>query len=198
MSSVALDKDEEELEDLFDEIDIPSEIREARMAAVHDAKLFLQKGGYGACDEISVEREILDLTANEKLCVVHFFHPEFRTCKIMQGHIDKLAHKHFRTRFLKFDITKGSWVAVRLKIRELPAVLCFVGGTIKNRIVGFDDLGGTENFPLERLEYKIAESGVIQLEQSQLPKKKDNRLFGYGKTADACLAESDDSDDDWN
>lgn len=192
-----LDKDEEELEALFDEVEIPAHIREARMAAVHDAALFLQKGGFGTCDEVSEEREVLTQTAGERVCVVHFMHPEFRRCQIMQSHIDKLAHKHFRTKFLKFNITKGHWIAAKLKIRELPAVLCFVGGVVKDRVTGFEDFGQSDEFTTLQVEQRIARSGVIQLEDADLPEKRDKRLFGF-KTADQHQTVESDSDDDWN
>lgn len=166
-----------------------------------NAAMFLQKGGYGTCDDVSEEREVLEKTAAEKVAVVHFYHPEFQRCKIMQAHIDKLAHKHFRTRFLKFDITKGHWIAARLKIRELPAVLTFVGGQIKDRVVGFSDFGtdltkANDDFPTLLLEQRLAQSGVIQLELADQPKATDKRLFGYGKTADMHLQEDSDSDAD--
>jgi hypothetical protein len=70
------------LEALFDEVDIPSEIREARMAAVKDYQNFTQKGGFGGCDEISEEREVLEMTAKEPKCIVHFMVPEFRRCQV--------------------------------------------------------------------------------------------------------------------
>jgi len=171
------------------------------MAAVKDAAMYLQKGGYGTCDDVAEERDVLSKTAEEKVSVVHFYHPEFMRCKIMQTHIDKLAHKHFRTRFLKFDITKGPWLAARLKIRELPTVMMFVGGQCKDMITGFESFGNdvtksNDEFPTLLLEQRLATSGVIQLEMADQPGAKDTRLFGYGKTADMHLQEDSDSDDD--
>lgn len=43
---------------MFDDIDIPAELREARMAQVKDYQMFTQRGGFGSVEEISEEREV--------------------------------------------------------------------------------------------------------------------------------------------
>lgn len=45
---------------------------------------------------------VLELTAKADKCVVHFMHPDFRTCEIMAGHLKNLAKQHFKTRFYYF------------------------------------------------------------------------------------------------
>ncbi len=83
--------------------------------------------------EIPEEREVLSATTEAKKCVVHFFHPDFLRCNIMNQHLDAIAHQHFQTKFIKFNVEKGPWLCQKLKIQTLPAVLCFIDGIVKDR-----------------------------------------------------------------
>ena len=47
----------------------------------------MQQNEHGLYTEITTEKEILKITTNTKLCVVHFFHKEFRRCQIMDKHL---------------------------------------------------------------------------------------------------------------
>lgn len=40
------------------------------------------------CRTIEVEKKFLDLTTSENRCVVHFFHPDFRRCAIVDMHLE--------------------------------------------------------------------------------------------------------------
>eukprot|EP00729_Bicosta_minor_P013317 gene13317-16544_t len=131
------------------------------MAAVSDYKKFTAKGGYGEFEEISEEREVLEITAKEQKCIVHFMIPTFERCKIMDVHLNKIAAQHFKTRTIKVNAANCPWLCTRLGIRELPAILCFVDGICKDRIVGMGDFGGKDDFKTGRLEARIGQCGVI-------------------------------------
>jgi len=189
-------REEEELEELFDDVDIPAHIRDARMQAVHDQQIYLQKGGFGECEEVTEERRVLEISAQEERCVVHFMIPGFHRCQIMQSHLDKLCKSHYKTKFIKFNAENGHWVCAKLKIRELPAVLCFIGAQCKDRVVGFEELGGGDNFSTEVLEDRLARSGVIQSARAEKEVAGRKKLFGF-KTAESFQKSQDsDSDDD--
>jgi len=181
---------EEDLDALFDSIEIPADIRDARYAAVKDMQKVLAEGG-GEYTEITEEREVLELTAKAEKCIVHFMHPDFRTCAIMSEHLKTLAKQHFKTRFYYFQADKGHWVAGKLKVRMLPAVLSFVGGVCKDRIHGFDELGNTEAFETKVLEARLAKSGVISLASEGAAAAASTRIFGFAKKR-----YDDDSDDE--
>lgn len=182
--------EEEELDELFDDIDIPAEIRDARYAAVKDYQKYASHGG-GEYTEITEEREVLETTARETRCVVHFMHPNFRRCEIMAGHLKKLAAQHFRTRFYCFNAEKGRWIAEKLKIQVLPSVLVFLDGVVKDRIIGFDDLGNTDSFETRALEDRLGRSGVIDIVGAVAA--GSNKIFGFSKRA---AVEDNDSDSD--
>eukprot|EP00040_Diaphanoeca_grandis_P016428 m.84737 g.84737 ORF g.84737 m.84737 type:complete len:192 (+) comp25796_c0_seq1:152-727(+) len=180
--------EEEELEDLFDEIDIPAEIRDARYAAVKDYQKYASQGG-GQYEEIDEEREVLDRTAKDDRCVVHFMHPGFRTCAIMKEHLTKIAHNHFRTRFYAFNADKGRWIANKLNIKVLPSVLCFIGGKVKDRVIGFEDFNNSESFETKALEERLAQCGVIHIGGAE--GAASTKIFGNF----ASSSKNDDSDD---
>ena len=86
--------------------------------------------------EIPEEREVLTATTGTKKCVVHFYHPDFVSCAIVNQHLEKLAHQHFMTKFVKFNVQKGPWLCQKLKIQTLPAVVSFIDGIAKDRFGG--------------------------------------------------------------
>eukprot|EP00039_Didymoeca_costata_P008676 m.114924 g.114924 ORF g.114924 m.114924 type:complete len:191 (-) comp14184_c1_seq1:1358-1930(-) len=185
-------QEEEDLEELFDDIEIPAHIREARMAAVKDYQTYIQKGGYGDCEEVSEERQAMEITAKESKCVMLFMMPDFRRCQIMEEHLKTIAKQHFKTRFIKFNAENGRWLCEKLKVRELPAVLCFIDGVCKDRVIGFEELGNTDTFSTKTLENRLGTSGVIHVEgQAAVASKK---LFNFAKRSDGDSDSDSDSE----
>ncbi len=43
---------------------------------------------YGTYTEIKDEKTLMDVTTSVRLCVVHFFKPDFGRCGIMDGHLE--------------------------------------------------------------------------------------------------------------
>jgi len=68
-----------------------SALREQRMQQLHDEVLrskVMREAGTGSYQEIKDEKEVLDITTGTKLCVVHFFKPDFGRCGVMDGHLE--------------------------------------------------------------------------------------------------------------
>ncbi|KAL4226790.1 hypothetical protein ACF0H5_014769 [Mactra antiquata] len=184
--------EEKLLEELENE-DIPSHIREARLASLkQQANQFrdMHEKGYGIYSEMENEKEVLDLTTGEERCVVHFYHEDFRRCAIIHTHLKTLTEKYFETRFARINVDKAKFLVEKLKIRVLPAVLCFKKGIVVDRIVGFDELGGTDSFPTSVIEKRLAQSGVIEFTEDA-PEKKT--IFGFRESKQN---DNDDSSDD--
>lgn len=76
---------------------------------------------------------------------------------------------------------KGHWVAAKLKVRTLPAVLSFVGGICKDRLHGFEELGNTDSFETTVLEARLASTGVISLGTENAAAAASTRIFGFAK-----------------
>jgi hypothetical protein len=70
-----------------------------------------------------------------------------------------LAEKHYQTKFVKVDVENVPFLVISLKIQVLPCLIAFIDGIGVDRIVGFDDLGNTDNFSTARLEYRLIQTG---------------------------------------
>ncbi|PIL37081.1 hypothetical protein GSI_00773 [Ganoderma sinense ZZ0214-1] len=122
----------------------------------------MKSDGHGQYREVADEKEVIRLSANEPRCVIHFFHHKFKRCEIMDKHLQKLAHKYFGTLFIRVFVETVPWLVERLGIKVLPCVMTFLGGTI----IGFEDLGNSDEFETATLEWKLVNSGVVQKDES--------------------------------
>jgi len=96
--------------------------------------------------------EVLRFTTNTDRCLLHFLHPDFARCAIMDSHLQKLAERHGQyndgdVKVGRVNVRDANFVVEKLGVRVLPCVVGFVGGLAKGRIVGFEGVafGGREN-----------------------------------------------------
>lgn len=111
----------------------------------------------------------------------------------MHTHLETLAPQHFETKFAKMNVEKAKFFVEKLKIRVLPIVICFENGIVVDRIVGFDDIGNSDDFQTEVLEQRLQTSGVIKGRKQE--DRKDRSILGhkFARTND----DDDDDNDDW-
>lgn len=119
------------------------------------------QNGHGRYTEI-VEEEFLPAVTKTKFVVVHFYHNDFERCKIMDMHLDKICKQHTETKFVKINSEKCPFFVAKLQIQTLPTVICFMDGVAFDRIVGFDELGGVDEFPTLLLTRKLVKTGCIK------------------------------------
>lgn len=93
--------------------------------------------------------------------MVHFYRPATRRCEIIDKHLTALARKHIETKFVRIDAEKSPFVAERLKIWMLPTVVLVRDGKTDHSIVGFDELGGGDDFPTEALEQLLLKHEMV-------------------------------------
>ena len=91
---------------------------------------------------------------------------------------------------------KCPFLVERLRIKIMPTICIAKEGKTVDFIVGFDDLGGREDFPTEMLEWRIARAGVLEysgdlLQPPNIAKKNTK------KSNKTIRCNSDDSDDDF-
>ncbi|KAK7099284.1 uncharacterized protein [Littorina saxatilis] len=184
---------EEQLWEELEKEDIPSYIRESRLEALKKKSYQFnsmkdkQHGEYTLLEE---EKAFLDTTTSERLCIVHFFHPDFRRCAIVDSHLETLSRKYFETKFAKISVETAKFLVTKLKIQMLPAIFCFKKGIVVDKIVGFEEIGNTDDFRTEVLELRLAKSGTIEMAADEDPSRKT--IFGMKRNA----AQNDDSSDD--
>ncbi|CAO3698201.1 hypothetical protein G6F70_006075 [Rhizopus microsporus] len=181
MSSSAVDiellsDDEALFEELEKEED--SEIafmREQRIKEIQSElarRQTLEENKHGVYTEIFKEKEFMDITVKEKYVVGHFFHQDFRRCKIMDTHLEVLAKKYYDTRFIKIDVANAPFLVEKLLVKILPCVIAWKEGYAQTKLVGFDDLGNTDNFTTAALELKLKHAGVIKRKEDPVVQVK--------------------------
>ncbi|GAA5807469.1 hypothetical protein MFLAVUS_000830 [Mucor flavus] len=177
-------------EALFEELereednDVAS-MRERRIKEIQD-ELSRRHGraenSHGLYTDITKEKDFMNITTSEKYVVGHFYHKDFRRCKIMDAHLESLAEKYYDTRFIKIEVQNAPFLVEKLQIKVLPCVMAWVNGYAQTKMVGFDDLGSTDGFATAALELKLLHAGVIK-------RKEDN-----AQTAQKSIFQSNDTD----
>eukprot|EP00055_Hartaetosiga_balthica_P006107 m.18786 g.18786 ORF g.18786 m.18786 type:complete len:213 (-) comp5012_c0_seq1:167-805(-) len=195
--SLALDM----LEDELDEDDVPAHLIEARMEAFRlqmDEMKSAKQAGSGELKNVGDEKELFKLTTTQPRVICHFMHPDFRRCGIMNEHLRELAKKHFTTLFVYINAEQAPFLNAKFSIKELPSVFAFINGVVKDRLIGFVELGNSDNFATSELEQRLSRSGVITLTDSALSKatERKGRVFGFARGKKEFDEDSDDSDSD--
>eukprot|EP00095_Tigriopus_kingsejongensis_P007907 maker-scaffold132_size323655-snap-gene-2.23 protein:Tk07907 transcript:maker-scaffold132_size323655-snap-gene-2.23-mRNA-1 annotation:"thioredoxin domain-containing protein 9" len=117
--------------------------------------------GHGEYSEIPEEKEFFNVTKNSAKVVVHFYREETFRCKILDKHLAILANKHMETKFCKINAEKCPFLVERLRIKVIPTMACIKDAKTRDYIVGFTDLGNTDEFSTEMLEWRLAHSEII-------------------------------------
>lgn len=154
------------------------EDRLAELQQEREKRVQMLRTGHGEVTEVQ-EHELLESVTKTELVVCHFFHRDFERCKIMDKHLLVLAKKHFKTRFIKLSAPDAPFFTVKLNIKMLPCVLCFKDGVSVDRVVGFDGLGGLDDFETDALEGRLIDCGAV-VPVVQALQDADSRIDGAG------------------
>lgn len=82
-------------------------------------------------------------------------------CKIVDKHLSVLAKKHLETKFITLNVEKAPFLTERLRIKVIPTLALVKDGKTKDYVVGFTDLGNTDEFTTEMLEWRLGCSDII-------------------------------------
>lgn len=115
--------------------------------------------GHGELQEVSEKDFFAEMKGEERL-VCHFYRSSI-PCQVMDMHLTTLAKKHLETRFLKLHAEKAPFLTERLKIWMLPTLAIIKSEKTTDYVVGFDELGGKEDFPTGVLEARLVNAGVL-------------------------------------
>ncbi|KAJ5855692.1 uncharacterized protein N7529_009636 [Penicillium soppii] len=112
------------------------------------------------------DQSVLDFTTRSSKCLVHFSHPDFARCAVMDMRLGELASVHFEVSFARVDVRNTPFIAEKLGIRVLPCVIGFKDGVGVDRVLGFEGLeargfDGVENFDVRVLERRLMMKGIL-------------------------------------
>lgn len=121
--------------------------------------------GHGTYVEI-VEQEFLPTVTKTDYVICAFFHKDFERCKIVDMHLHKICKVHTEARFVRIDAEKSPFFIQKLQIQMLPTIILFERGVAIDRIVGFEEVGGQDDFPTLNMVRRLVKGGVL------IPKNK--------------------------
>jgi len=187
-----------------DELELIKQRRIDAMKKHQEKKAEWLKQGHGEYSEIPEEKEFFNVTKNSENVVCHFYREETFRCKILDKHLAVLAKKHLETKFCKIDAEKTPFLCDRLKIKVIPTLIMVKDSKTRGYVVGFTDLGNTDEFSTEMLEWRLAQSEVINYSgdlltppDQQLKKKKTNFVGKKMKMKKTGGADDSSDENDW-
>ncbi|XP_064609673.1 thioredoxin domain-containing protein 9-like [Liolophura sinensis] len=184
-------------------------LRQKRLQAMKKAAKQKEEwlaNGHGEYMEVANEKEFFEECKKSKNVICHFYRDSTFRCKIVDKHMAILAPKHIEAKFMKINVEKCPFLVDRLRIKVIPTICIAKEGQTFDYIVGFDDLGGIDEFPTEMLEWRLGRSEVINYNGDllnpplpQASKKPSKSVFGYEKKKAIRGKDDDDSsdNDDW-
>ena len=181
--------------------------RMQQLKKAQQQKIEWQQQGHGNYEEISDERQFFDTCKKSKNVICHFYRDSTPRCKIVDKHLYALAPKHIEARFVKINAEKCPFLVERLRIVVIPTICLAKDGKTVDYIVGFDDLGGKDDFTTEVMEWRIARADVINYSGDLLTppgqpggeSKIKKSIFGSSGSSKKTIrggANDDSSDDD--
>jgi len=175
--------DDELDDDFFDDESekIMRSLKEERLQAMKEEYQERQTNktlGHGTYIEI-VESEFLPCVTKTAYVCVAFYHQDFERCKIVDMHLQKICRDHDECRFVKMDAERAPFFINKLGIQMLPTIICFINGVAQDRVVGFEELGGADDFPTISLTRRLIRAGVLyaktRAEKGQIKIRKGGR-----------------------
>ncbi|EIW71815.1 hypothetical protein TREMEDRAFT_67971 [Tremella mesenterica DSM 1558] len=156
--------DAELLEDLPDSFDYAAH-REKRLQELAEEMARVRElqaeGNVGRVVTLTEEQELVQRIAKSRYCLVHFFHPSFPKCKTMDSRLAQLAPRYRNTIFLRASVADTPFFVGKFGIQVLPCVLAFMDGQLRDRLIGFEELGNSDSFSLSTLEFRLKHTGVL-------------------------------------
>lgn len=188
----------------FDEDDFEA-IKQRRLAALKKSQQQKQEWlalGHGQYEEIADEKQFFEVTKKSKKVVCHFYRESTFRCKIVDKHLAILAAKHLEARFVKINVEKCHFLVERLRIKVMPTICLAKDGKTVDYIVGFDDLGNTDDFSTELMEWRIARADVLNYSGDLLTPpgvgaSSKKAVLGHVQKKTIRGRDDDDSDDDY-
>ncbi|KAI2788307.1 hypothetical protein POX_e06321 [Penicillium oxalicum] len=116
---------------------------------------------------LSTDQSVLDHTTSTSRSLIHFSHPDFARCAVMDQALTQLAAAHHEVRFARVDVRDTPFLVEKLGIRVLPCVIGFKDGVGVERVVGFEGLGergfdaSGNSFKIGVLERRMVAKGVF-------------------------------------
>ncbi|KAJ0438388.1 putative Thioredoxin domain-containing protein [Helianthus annuus] len=174
----------------LDDIEVLRERRLQQMKKMAEKRSRWISLGHGEYTEIFSEKDFFAIVKASDRVVCHFYRENW-PCKVVDKHLSILAKQHIETRFIKIQAEKSPFLAEKLKIVVLPTIALIKNAKVDDYVVGFDELGGTDDFSTEELEERLSKAQVIffEGESSMKPSKSQTRNVRHGSNSNGSDSE---------
>ncbi|EKX53943.1 hypothetical protein GUITHDRAFT_150099 [Guillardia theta CCMP2712] len=160
-----LDEQIKKLDDMDeDDLDRLREVRLQQLKKQNEQKAEWRRKGHGKYEELSEEKEFFAASKASENVICHFYRPSTHRCAIVDRHLAQIANDHVEARFVRLNAEKCPFLVEKLRIVVLPTIALIKNTKTLDYIVGFDDLGGQDDFPTSVLEWRIACQGIIKVD----------------------------------
>jgi len=112
--------------------------------------------GHGSYQEIGDQADFFHETKTNDRVICHFYRSSTWRCELVDKHLALLAPKHMETRFIKINAEKTPFLCERLNIVLMPTLILTKNNETVDRVEGFDQLGGRDDFTTETMEKRLA------------------------------------------
>lgn len=112
--------------------------------------------------DIQGDGDVLSRTTQYPKVIIHFHHPEYNTCRIIDNHFKSLSSRFPDVMICRVSVLSCPFLVAKFKIKVLPCICVFIDGTKVDQIVGFDELGGSNEFTFGQLVSRINRSGILK------------------------------------
>ncbi|KAI3789226.1 hypothetical protein L2E82_02017 [Cichorium intybus] len=165
----------------LDDIEVLRERRLQQMKKMAEKRSRWVSLGHGEYSEIFSEKDFFSIVKASDRVICHFYRENW-PCKVVDKHLGILAKQHIETRFIKIQAEKSPFLAEKLKIVVLPTIALIKNAKVDDYVVGFDELGGSDDFSTEELEERLSRNQVIffEGESSMKPSKPQTRNVRHG------------------
>jgi thioredoxin-like negative regulator of GroEL len=158
----AMDSEEELFLELEKEDDsMMASIRETRIAQLKHQFANRKPVRHGTYETFKNEKDLMLMTTKTKKVVIHFGKPDFKRCRIMDEHLERLARKHTDTKFVRVDVENVPFLVTKMEIQVLPCIVSFIDGVGTDRLLGFEGVAEMDRFPTLALEKRLALTSII-------------------------------------
>jgi len=148
-------------DDAEDELAKLHETRLQQLKEASEKRQVMKVKGHGQY-EIIAQDDFLDAVTQSDHVIVHFYHDEFERCKIIDKHLKALCPRYFDTRFVRLSAPDSPFFVKKLNVQMLPCIVFFHKGVAYDRIVGFEEFGGKDDFKTSVLEERLQNAGAIK------------------------------------
>lgn len=149
--------------DNLDDDDI-TVIRRKRLAQVKEMQKrkdeWIQRG-HGRYHPITDPKHFFDCVKQSERVVCHFRRNETERCHVVDGRMEKVAQRHFETRFCFVDVEKVPQLPQQFNVVMLPTIMLVEGGNTFHSIIGFEEFGNHDDFSEEDFEKVMITHGMV-------------------------------------